>query len=197
MSMLTPHHTRVLDAAEELFFRFGYTRVTTEEIARHVGMSKKTLYSLFPSKKSIVIAALMRAARYVVDVRYLLNFDDPTTYRANLITFLRALAEANARFSAPLYEDLRHVEPLLYARSHGWRLRYVQDTLVAILKQGQAIGMVRPELATNLGAVVLSRVMQHFVHPDLRSKDGYIPTIDTVICVLLHGVEKPVSVPSA
>lgn len=191
MSTLTPHHTRVLDAAEELFFRYGYTRVTTEEIARFVGMSKKTLYSLFPSKKSIVIAALLRASRYVMDVRSHLSFDDPTTFRDNLITFLRALAEANARFSAPLYDDLRQVEPVLWARSHGWRQRYVQDTLVAILKQGQSIGMVRPELATGLGAVVLTRVMQHFVHPDLRSKDGYIPRIDTVICVLLHGVERP------
>lgn len=189
MNARTPQHGRVLDVAEELFFRYGYTRVTTEEIARASGISKKTLYALFPSKKAIVTEAFLRASRYVMDVRNSLPFDDARSFRTQLITFLRALAEANARFSAPLYDDLRAAEPRLHGRSHTWRRRYVQDTLVEILQRGQTLGVVRSDLDPKLAAAVLSSVMIHFVHPDLRSRDGYIPRPDTIICVLLHGVE--------
>jgi AcrR family transcriptional regulator len=35
---------RILKAAEERFFRFGFSKVTMDEIASELGMSKKTLY---------------------------------------------------------------------------------------------------------------------------------------------------------
>ncbi|MEW4452775.1 TetR/AcrR family transcriptional regulator [Bremerella sp. JC817] len=43
----------LLRAAEEAFTTIGYGAATMEEIARLAGMSKKTLYALFPDKESL------------------------------------------------------------------------------------------------------------------------------------------------
>jgi len=41
---------RILDAAYELFYRKGYSRVGVDEIAAFAGLTKRTLYYHFESK---------------------------------------------------------------------------------------------------------------------------------------------------
>lgn len=45
---------RILEAAHTLFFKFGIKSVTMDDIARHLGMSKKTIYQFFRDKDEIV-----------------------------------------------------------------------------------------------------------------------------------------------
>ena len=45
---------RILAGAEELFSRFGIKNVTMDEIARHLGMSKKTIYLHYIDKNKLV-----------------------------------------------------------------------------------------------------------------------------------------------
>ena len=45
---------RILTRAEEMFLKSGYSKVTMDEIASNLGMSKKTLYKYFSSKEELV-----------------------------------------------------------------------------------------------------------------------------------------------
>jgi len=45
----------ILDAAEEVFTEIGYGPATMEEIARRAGMSKRTLYALYPDKRALFV----------------------------------------------------------------------------------------------------------------------------------------------
>ena len=45
---------KILHKAEEMFLQFGFSRVTMEEIAMELGMSKKTLYRFFPGKEQLL-----------------------------------------------------------------------------------------------------------------------------------------------
>lgn len=47
---------RILTSTYELFFRYGLKTVTMDDIARHMGISKKTLYQYFANKNEIVQA---------------------------------------------------------------------------------------------------------------------------------------------
>src|ERR1700722_17833635 len=49
---------QILKGAEELFFRYGLKSITMDDIARHLGMSKRTIYENYPTKDSIVSALL-------------------------------------------------------------------------------------------------------------------------------------------
>ncbi|MET7903290.1 TetR/AcrR family transcriptional regulator [Streptomyces sp. NPDC005336] len=55
-----PIRTRVLDAAEELFYGRGVQSVGMDEIRTASGVSLKRLYQLFPSKGELVQAYLAR-----------------------------------------------------------------------------------------------------------------------------------------
>ena len=50
----------ILDAASRLFLAPGPGRVSMDDLARDLGMSKKTIYRHFPDKHSLMTAALDR-----------------------------------------------------------------------------------------------------------------------------------------
>ena len=54
---------RVLDSAAELLLRWGYQRVTIEEIARHARIGKGTVYLHFPNKEALFLTVMLRAQR--------------------------------------------------------------------------------------------------------------------------------------
>lgn len=45
---------RILLTAEELFCRYGIKSITMDDIARHLGISKKTIYQFYKDKKELV-----------------------------------------------------------------------------------------------------------------------------------------------
>lgn len=49
---------RVLEAARRVFVRYGFRRVTMQEIAHEAGMSRPALYLIFPNKEEIFLAAI-------------------------------------------------------------------------------------------------------------------------------------------
>lgn len=53
--------TRIREAAEEVFATTGYGAATMEEIAQAAGMSKKTVYSLYSNKLSLLVAVVTAA----------------------------------------------------------------------------------------------------------------------------------------
>lgn len=47
----------IISTAENLFIRFGFKRVTMDDIAREMAISKKTIYQFFKDKNEIVCSA--------------------------------------------------------------------------------------------------------------------------------------------
>ncbi|MGC4058607.1 MAG: TetR/AcrR family transcriptional regulator [Chitinophagaceae bacterium] len=55
---VTDVRSKILLSTVELFKRFGFKSVTMDDIARHAGISKKTLYQYFDNKNKVITAAL-------------------------------------------------------------------------------------------------------------------------------------------
>lgn len=58
---------RVLDTAADLLVRWGYQRVTIDEIARQAGIGKGTVYLHFRTKDALFLTVLLRAQRRIVE----------------------------------------------------------------------------------------------------------------------------------
>ncbi|MFE7439649.1 TetR/AcrR family transcriptional regulator [Streptomyces chartreusis] len=57
---MTPAGSRIVTAAEDLFYNRGITAVGVDLIAEHSGVTKRTLYNQFGSKDHLVAAYLMQ-----------------------------------------------------------------------------------------------------------------------------------------
>jgi AcrR family transcriptional regulator len=80
---------RILDAAEDVFIRIGYGAATMEEIARAAGMSKKTLYGMFPDKRALFTALINVLDVYPTEALQ----PNPANSRKELRARLLSLAE--------------------------------------------------------------------------------------------------------
>jgi AcrR family transcriptional regulator len=52
--METETGKRIIDGAAALFFEQGFSKVTVEEIAERIGITKKTIYNHFPNKNTLL-----------------------------------------------------------------------------------------------------------------------------------------------
>lgn len=68
---------RIIRAAESVFITAGYGAATMEQIAREAGMSKKTLYALYPDKQSLLAAVSVAADDFPWDETGEAEADDP------------------------------------------------------------------------------------------------------------------------
>ncbi len=55
---MSPTERKILDAAQRCCERWGLTRVSIDDIARDAGVSRATLYRMFPGGKDVVFDAL-------------------------------------------------------------------------------------------------------------------------------------------
>ncbi|HYH32412.1 MAG TPA: helix-turn-helix domain-containing protein [Pseudonocardia sp.] len=60
-----PRLERLLDSAAELLLRWGYQRVTIDDVARHAGIGKGTVYLHFRSKDALFLTVLLRVQRQI------------------------------------------------------------------------------------------------------------------------------------
>src|ERR1700737_3321319 len=58
---------RILDAAAELLQRWGYKRLTMDDVAQQVGIGKGTLYLHWKTRESLFEAAIVREITALVD----------------------------------------------------------------------------------------------------------------------------------
>ena len=58
---------RILDSAAQLLERWGYSRVTIDDIAKHAGVGKGTVYLHWPNREALFVAVLQRELLQAVE----------------------------------------------------------------------------------------------------------------------------------
>ena len=110
---------RILDAADRLLGRFGYRKMTIDDLAREAGIGKGTVYLSFRSKSDVALACIDRmAARLLVRLEELAAGPSPPAARLEAMLVARVLHRFDyARgHSDRLDELLAAIRPLLLER---------------------------------------------------------------------------------
>lgn len=138
---------QIVEAASSYFLRFGYSRVSTEEIARSIGRSKKTLYKYFETKEILLHAVLCRAdAEAEVTFAALLS-NRAGDSLARLRRILTPVAVHMATTHQVLFADLRAVEPGLGEQIWRERRQALTRILQPVLAEAVADGDLRTDLS--------------------------------------------------
>ncbi|MGA2401792.1 MAG: helix-turn-helix domain-containing protein [Syntrophobacteraceae bacterium] len=159
LSLDNSTYERIVAAARRNFFANGFRRVTMDDLARELGMSKKTLYEYFPSKTAIVEAAI---------------FDKFRDIDAELE---RITSECPSDFSGMLHRLLRRRE--LVQRYLGKLLG--EGRAAGIIREDIAAELVIEIL---LGAVEAIMNPPKMAELDITPKTGFL----AIIAVILEGV---------
>ncbi|HVN79090.1 MAG TPA: helix-turn-helix domain-containing protein, partial [Terriglobia bacterium] len=103
--------SRILEIARDKFFQLGFTRVTMDEIARDLGISKRTLYEHFTSKEELLREGLKQMTQEVERTIEGTLRDDTLDFVDKLIRVWTFMASRLSRIGPIFQSDLQRHAP--------------------------------------------------------------------------------------
>jgi AcrR family transcriptional regulator len=132
----------ILDAVDALLSKYGYGKMTIEDVAKQVGIGKGTIYLHFPSKEELVLAHIDRIAETVIrKLQELADSSDSSDRRLRRMLIVRVLQrfDSVAHYSRNLGDLLSSVRaPLLLRR----QAHFEKEAAVfeGVLREGARLG---------------------------------------------------------
>jgi AcrR family transcriptional regulator len=185
-----PVSKRIVTAARHHYFAHGFRRVTMEDLAKDLGISKKTLYASFPSKAALLEAVLMDKFRAVDS-----DLNDITTGCSSdvlgaLHQFLACMQGHTEEIQPPFVRDMRREGPERFKLVEDRRREVIQRHFGRLLGEGRKAGIIRKDIPVKFIMEILLGAVQAIMNPtkiaelDLTPKTGF----STIITVILEGV---------
>lgn len=163
---------RIVDKGWEKFLSMGFSKVTMDEIADELGVSKKTLYKYFPSKDALIEASIHRQIlRIGGQVRQIVSAD--MDFVAKLHRLLSFMGNTITRLSKRFQDDLRRMKPELWQRIDQFRREQILANFSRLLEQGMQQGTLRGDLNKEIVVLTFLTALPGIINPDVLSRSSF------------------------
>jgi AcrR family transcriptional regulator len=152
---------RILEVAKEKFLKFGYKKVTTDEIAHEVGISKRTLYELFKTKYDLVREILLISNHYIeVIIQETLN--NKTLNPLQKITRIaKAVRSKNSIFNIQNLTLIKRDFPEMAKETEN-SMRTQMDLVYSIFKEGAEQAIFRKDIKPDIFFTLFQSLFDKF-----------------------------------
>ncbi|MGH7796976.1 MAG: TetR/AcrR family transcriptional regulator [Candidatus Binatia bacterium] len=185
-----PAAQRIVVAARNHFFAHGFRSVTMDDLAEELGMSKKTLYAVFPSKRDLLRAVLLDKFHNVESDLDQVTAAVSSDVLAALQGLLACMKRHTEEIQPPFVRDIRREAPEVFKVIEDRRREIIQRYFGKLFEQGRSAGIIRKDLPTRLMIEILVGATEAIMNPPklaelgLTPKTGYV----SVITVILEGL---------
>lgn len=181
---------RIVEQAGPLFLSRGFVRVTSDEIAARLGISKATLYKAFPGKEAIlreVVRGHMADIQTGVEKRL---GDRSLGFVEKMVALLSFLSGRLARFGPVLARDLQRGAPGLWKEIEEFRKDKILRNFRVLLEDGRREGCFRDDVDLDLLLAMFLDLVQEFISPAAILRTGRSPaeTFQSVVKVFFQGI---------
>jgi AcrR family transcriptional regulator len=178
---------RIYERAGELFYQYGFKRVTMDDIAHRMGVSKKTIYQALPGKEALIESFIMRmmVSKLAEAEETFEGNLDIIESSARLFNFMR---NRMSFISPAMVGDLQRYYPHLWDRINERRLQLLSRYLDKV-EEAQQQGLIRddvnPKIMVRMIEVFVTQVAtpQTIVELDVPLSD----VMGTFVTVMLEG----------
>jgi AcrR family transcriptional regulator len=175
---------KILQGGAALFFRYGIKSVTMDDIARHLSMSKKTIYQFFRDKDEIVHT--MMELEFERDK---IEFEEITKKSSNAVEevfhFMKKMHALLEQINPNIFYDLQKYHPNTWQLFHRFRTEWALDQVKETIQRGQREGLFRMDMKSD----VLSRLRVEQIHlgfdPKVFTPDKF-KILDVQIAITEH-----------
>ena len=163
---------KIQKGAEDLFMRYGVRSISMDDIARHLSVSKKTLYQHFTDKEDIVtITCKAHLDRNQHD------FESIRKTAKNAIEELAQLSVCLKRnmqdMNPSLLFDLQKYHPKAWNVWLNHKTKFIRESVVRNLKQGIEEGNFRPEIDPEVMAAARLEMVQVAFNEDIFPRERF------------------------
>jgi TetR/AcrR family transcriptional regulator, cholesterol catabolism regulator len=156
---------RIVRVAERIFLRSGFSRVLMDDLARELGMSKKTLYAHFASKEALLHAVLIQRVSEI-DQGMEAIVSAKEAFSAKLGHVAGFLQARMAEVSPVFLEDIRRYAPECFRVVEEFRGRAIPRYFGRLFDEGLRAGHVRPQVRRDILIRMLVLSVQGIIRPE-------------------------------
>ena len=159
-------------------------KFTMDDVAKILGMSKKTIYTVFRDKESMFLAMV----EYMFDS---IKEDDALSTVEKIRRILGVIPESYRDVDFRQLYLLKDKYPVIYKQVEK-RLETGWETTIQLLEQGMAEGVIR-KVSIPIVKMMLEATVEQFFQRDILIQSGlsYLEALDEVVSILVNGIVVP------
>lgn len=145
---------RILIKGDELFRRYGIRSITMDDIAKQLGVSKKTIYQHYPDKDELVIAVTkLNIERHLLEMERCCG---PAAENAVAEMFLvnQSMGTMIRSFNPIMFYDLQKYHPKAWLSFREFRNKFVLNKIVENMNRGIQEGLYRDDFSIKILATM-------------------------------------------
>lgn len=168
----------ILEYAFSQFQKFGFSKVTMDEIAKATNTGKGTLYRYFPSKEDLLLASLKKNIAKIQDeIFHSLSQCKDSNEKIN--TYILLLSK-HLKVTLSDLSDIEKNVPAAYKMITRTRQRIVNETLGTILQEGKEQGIFRADLNIAFVINIFIGSTDYITRPEILDQTPYTRLSDVI-----------------
>jgi AcrR family transcriptional regulator len=136
---------RIIQGGEELFLTAGIKSVTMDDIAKHLGMSKKTIYQFFKDKNELVIALVKKKLKEDEDQIAEIMSKSGNVIE-EMINMMKCSEDIFSRINPIVIHDMQKYHPEAWTEFQKFKSDVLISTLEELLTKGIKQSYIRPDI---------------------------------------------------
>ena len=165
--------TRIISTARGLFHQFGFHKVSMDEIAAPLGISKKTLYKHFESKEALVLQIIeLDRTKISTEIDNILNNKQMDFFK-KMEGIFSIVRQFHAKLSPKLMQDISKYFPDMHQKLILDRRAKMQTNIKRLFEEGIKQKAVRADIYPEILLKMYSVVMEHILTPEILSNVPY------------------------
>lgn len=160
---------KLLVKAEELFMRYGFKSITMDDLAREMGISKKTLYHYFSDKNELVNQAVdnhlnndIHSCRAVA-----IENSDPIYFMLKINEWMGSV---NKQVNHSVLFDLKKYFKEAWDKIEKFRTEFIYAQILENIERGMEMGLYRPEIHAKLIARMYVQLTELIIQPEIMEE---------------------------
>lgn len=180
---------RILETARERFYKFGFTKVTTDEIASAIGISKKTLYKYFPSKDHLLQEVIQSTLRECDCNLNGILLNQELDFVEKLKQIMMQIGMQYAKIDPACIEDLRKNVPQVWKSIDEYRHKKILTDFSELCNEGVKNGVFRSDVDYQIVVLMYANVIQKMINPEMLSQLPFSASqvFETIVKVIFEG----------
>jgi AcrR family transcriptional regulator len=181
---------RILNKASEMFFQFGYLKVTMDEIASRLGMSKKTLYKYYPGKESLIREMFKNVKCEIEDYISELWSDEQLDFVLKLKKLMNFIGTQSSKMRGPLIEDIQKYNPDIWQEIQEFRKQTSQKKFTFLINEGIEKGFFRNDIDNTIIVLTYINAIQGIITPEVLSQIPFTSNqvFDALSKIIFEGI---------
>ena len=175
---------RILQGAEELFFKYGIKSITMDDIAKHLAISKKTIYQFYSDKNELV-NTLMTAKLKEDECEFREIQQESANMIEEVFNMMKHIGIMFSKTNPKIFYDLQKYHPGAWAQF----LKFKQDCMAKMIEtsieRGKSEGLVRNDVNSKVLSIMRIEQVEMGLNPNVFPPDKF-KIVDIQLAMLDH-----------